>query len=172
MKELDCYKGYDQAGNFRNLQTQTTGPFDSYLFTERLFRHDSLSSVQIFYERLIFGGFRLPTTKETVQYSVNNSEIKDLTYSNVKADFADNRYAGKYFQEAKRVTFLQYLTAGIGISLITRTIIANSQPFNEIRMNRKDDLSMIIGSICLVFPITLQKVKKEKLLKTVKKYRE
>jgi hypothetical protein len=172
INEINSYKGYDQAGNFRNFQTRKTGLFDSFLFTERLFRQDSLPSVSIFYERLTFGGFRFPETEETFQYKLNNSEIKNLTYSNVKEDFADNKYASKYFKKAQQIRILQYLSAGIGISLIAKGIIDSSYPFNENSISEKDDFSLVIGSICLVFPITLQKPKREKLLKTVKNYRE
>jgi len=170
--EVKFYKGCDQAGNFRSFQTEQTGSFDSYVFTERLFRHDSLSSVHIYYERLTFGGFRLPETKETFQYKLNNSKIKDLTYSNVKSDFGDNKHASIYFKKAQNIKVLQYLSAGIGASLIAKGIVDSSFPFSKNSISKNDDVFLLMGCISLVFPITLQKAKKEQLIKAVKNYRD
>jgi len=171
IRSIQNYKGYDQNGNYRQLDVIDFNTKRKYYFTERNFQLDSTGKVKIYFDQLIFGLDDNSYKIENVKYSLNNSEIRDLNYRNVKNDLIDIINSDNNLKKVNQIRIIQYISIGLGAALLTDVLIENWDPTDSEFMNKESNLKFIASGLLLTFPFTLKKPKQKRLLKVLRNQR-
>jgi hypothetical protein len=165
IKDIRSYKGYDQFGNYKRLETIRFKTKGKYCFTEQTFKQDSVDNIKIFYNQVLFGRPENSSKFNRVRYKLENNEIKDLNYKNVKIDFD---YAQDKLKNVNHLRIAQIISASLGVLLLSDIILDHWDPQNAEFGNKKDELKFIASGLLLTFPFTLEKAKQKRLIKIIK----
>ena len=173
LREINYYKGYDQNGNFRYFKTVDLGFQKNFRFSERLLRLDSTQNVNIYYDYVTTGGTDMVFSSrvENNYYSIKNQPVKKVNYKNVRNDLANCEFSQSDIKSAKRIMFLQLLSAGIGTALLTKTIWNITNPLHENFPKKASEISFIASGAFLVIPFTLERARKTRLTNALRKYK-
>lgn len=165
------YKGYDQFGNYRQLDVIDYGVKRKYCFTERKFQLDSTEKVKLYFDQLIFGLSDNSWKIKNIKYSVNNRELRKLNYRNVRSDLIDFNISENDLKKANQIRIIQFISIGLGAALLTDLLINNWDPTDSEFMNTEGNIKFITSGLLLTFPFTLEKLKQKKLLNTLRNYK-
>lgn len=169
IKDIKSYKGYDQNGNYRQLQKISLYRKGEFRFTELMFRKDSTDAVKIYYNKNTFA-FGFETGNETFnQYQLKNKEIKKLNYKNVSQDFIDLNYSNKSLEKVKQLRILQFTSLAIASGFLGYYLVNNTSPSKGGFMDNNS--ALYPAAIFFVLPFTLEKTKKDKLIEALKNYK-
>jgi len=172
LEDINYYKGCDQNGRHRFLQTIDYGFQNRSRFSEHLFSKDSTLNLKIYYDQHIFGGegIDIPSGSKSTKYTLYNHPLKKVNYKNLKKDLADNELSKGYLKSANQIRFLQIVSTGLGVALISSQILINSNPTGKNFLSRSSKITLMTGGALLIVPFTLEKAKRTKLLNALKHY--
>ena len=171
ISQIKYYKGFDKNGNYKNLKTIDLGSKNKYSFVERSFKHESIKRIDIYYDRLIFGGLDIPSSFKYLNYKKDNQTIKKVTYKNLLHDLSDNAISLNYLKKAKQIKLIQIISTGLGAFLIFKVMLDNYRPSPyNVKSNSKDDFSFYVGSFFLIIPFFLEKPKNKRFIQALKSY--
>ncbi|MDY0196217.1 MAG: hypothetical protein RBR68_00235 [Tenuifilaceae bacterium] len=139
-----------------------------YCFIERKFKLDSTERVKIFYDQFIYGLDENSGKVKNVKYSINNYQIRKLNYRNLKNDMIDIGISTNKLKKVNQLRIVQYISIGLGAALLTDVIIRNREPRDAEFMNAKSSLKLIASGLLFTFPLTLEKPKQDRLVKTLR----
>ena len=168
VRDIIHYRGYDQFGNYRQLETIDFGTRKKYLFTERKFKQDSSEKVKIYYDQLTFGLEDKSTKVNQIKYAINNQDIRKLNYRNVRNDCLQFNIEDENLKKANQIRIIQYISIGIGVVLLTDIVADYWDPNNKEFRSTNDNLKFMASGVLLVFPFTLEKTKQKRLIKALK----
>jgi len=168
IRNIQNYNGYDQYGNYRQLDVIDFNVKRKYYFTERKFQLDSAERVKIYFDQLIFGLGDNSWKIKNVKYSVNNNEIRKLNYRNVKNDLIDINISNNNLKKANQIRIIQFISIGLGAAILTDVLIENWDPTDAEFMNKESNFKLLASGLFLTFPFTLEKPKQKRLLKVLR----
>lgn len=88
---------------------------------------------------------------------MDNTDIKNLTYKNVKIDF---EHVQNKLKNVNHLRIVQIISVGIGAILLSAIILDHWDPKHPEFKNKKDELKFIANEVLLTFPFTLEKQNK------------
>ncbi len=165
IRSIKNYNGYDQYGNYRQLDVIDFNVKRKYYFTERNIQLDSAERVKIYFDQLIFGLEDNSWKIKTINYSLNNKEIRKLNYRNVKNDLININISNNNLKKANQIIVIQFISIGLGAALLPDVLIENWNPTDAEFMNKESSFKLFASGLFLTLPFTLEKPKQKRLLK-------
>ncbi|MCD4834279.1 MAG: hypothetical protein K8R31_10830 [Bacteroidales bacterium] len=170
INDINYYKGFDNNGNYKECKVIDLEFQKKYHFTERIFKVEQTSNLEIFYDKITFGKWNASTSYNYLKYKINDNKISKVNYKNLKADLFKSQTSMQYLKKSNKYRISQFILTGLGSLLAAKVILDIHDSAFYAKKNNQNNLTYITAGILIVSPIVLEIPKRKNYIKALKNY--